>query len=129
MENNNIKVKIKKIQDISNPDSLRYELYAIFVSLLLSKEAFKNNKEINVFMNLFGITFKEYIMKSRTQIMAKTIRLLEKADVSSLESYKGILNNIYVSNNQNNSFETKEKKQPSDNYMNNILNKYSRNKG
>jgi hypothetical protein len=126
----NIKLKIKKLQEINDLSLLKYELYSIFVYLILSKEEFKNNKDINTFLGTLNINFKEYVMKSRTLIIAKVLRLIEKGDTIRLQLYKDILVNIYLKKlDENYPEKPKIKKQNTSNYMSDILNKYSRNKG
>lgn len=125
----NIKSRISKLQDINDPDIIKYELYSILTTLLLSKEEFKNNKDINGFLNSFDITFKDYVMKTRTLIMAKTLRIVEKSDSNNLQLYKKILKELYLKDDVENSTITAKNKRQAENYMNNILNKYSRNKG
>lgn len=126
--NESIKLKINKIQDINNPDLLRYELYAILTTLILSKEEFKQNKDINEFLIYLHINFKGYILKTRTLIMAKTLRIVEKADNDNLENYKKAIVNLYLSDKVTSDLKVKGKDESKENYMNNILNKYSRNK-
>ncbi|WP_027625746.1 hypothetical protein [Clostridium lundense] len=128
-DNSVVKVRIKKIQDINNEDLLRYELYSILATIILSKEEFKNNKEISVFLKSFNISFKEYVMKNRTIIMANTLRKIEKADLDTLQMYKKVLKDLYLLNTKEFEVMPKDKKQAKENYMNGILNKYSRNKG
>lgn len=124
-----LKIKIKQLQDINNQDLIKYELYAIMTTFILSKEIFKNNNEVNNFLNQFGISFKDYVLKTRTLMLAKTLRFIEKGDVNSLELFKNILKDVYLKDtNYNTNSGQKNKKTSSDNYMNDILNKYSRNK-
>lgn len=127
--NRSMRVRIKNLQDIDNPDLMRYELYAILTTLVLSKEEFKANKEINDFLNSLGINFKEYVFNTRTLVIARTLRIIEKADIDSLESYKKVLKQLCLDDiNDNKNPDQKDKKKPAENYMNKILNKYSRNK-
>lgn len=124
-----MKVRIKNLQDINSPDLMRYELYAILTTLVLSKEEFKANKEISDFLNSLGINFKEYVFNTRTLIIARTLRIIEQADIDRLESYKKVLKQLYLDDtNDNKNSDQKDKKKPTENYMNKILNKYSRNR-
>ncbi|WP_462392619.1 hypothetical protein [Clostridium cadaveris] len=133
-DNTIVKIRINKIQDINNEELLRYELYSILTAILLSTEEFRSNKEIGPFLNLLNLNFKEYVMKSRTNIISRTLRNIEKADLNTLQLYKKVLKELYTNSKDNEIKEkdikqNKDKKQNKDNYMSDILNKYSRNKG
>lgn len=122
-----LKSKVKKIQDITNLNLLRYELFAIFATTILSKEEFKSNKDITNFLDIFGITFKEYVMKTRTLIMAKTLRIIEKLEMNDLNIYKEDLKRLYLIESDDDHTKNNATSQEK-NYMKDILNKYSRNK-
>lgn len=126
--NRSMKTRIKNLQDIKSLDLLKYELYAILTTILLSKEEFKSNKDINDFLNLFGISFREYVFQTRTLVLARTLRIVEKAEIDTLEQYKSILIEFYLKDKDDKDLNIKDKKKLTENYMNKILNKYSRNK-
>lgn len=117
--------RIKKIQSINDELLLRYEMYSIFTEIILSKEQFKKNNDISNFLECFDIRFKEYVLGTRTLILAKTLRVIEKAEYETLCKYKKTLlkmldESVKIENN---------KSDTSAKYITNILNKYSRNKG
>lgn len=133
--------KIKRIQEITDVEVLRCEMYAIFTKLILSREVFKSNNDIKVFLGNFNITFKDYVIGNRTMILARTLRMLEKCDVEVLYNYKKVLNDILFNIKEEKPDNTKIDNAKEDNakednakedntikYINNILNKYSRNR-
>lgn len=65
--------------ELKNSKPARYKVIGIVSIMLLSKELFKKNEEINEFLKyVIQIEYKEYVMSSRTLIVARTVRLLEE---------------------------------------------------
>ncbi|TYA11246.1 hypothetical protein FRY98_18940 [Paenibacillus faecis] len=126
--------KIDGLRRIKNPELIRFELFSILTSLLLSKNEFKNNTEIVSFLSSLNIEFKEYVFKSRTLILARVLRTVENLDESALELYTNILENMLKRKIEKFEEEkSKEIKQQTDksrsiNYFEEILKKYSRNR-
>ncbi|NEZ85915.1 hypothetical protein EXN65_14695 [Clostridium botulinum] len=120
MENKFIIQKIKKLSFFSNEDTVRYELYSILSSLILSEEIFKSNKEVNIFLKELGIENKEYIIKNRAAMLAKTLRIINKKNMYDLRLFQNKLLNIYEK------YIACNEKVQDDNYVKNILKKYSR---
>ncbi|MBY6757028.1 hypothetical protein HYH82_06810 [Clostridium botulinum] len=120
MENKFIIQKIKKLSFFSNEDTVRYELYSILTSLILSEEIFKSNKEVNIFLKELGIENKEYIIKNRASMLAKTLRIINKKNMYDLRLFQNKLLNIYEK------YIACNEKVQDDNYVKNILKKYSR---
>jgi len=70
--------------ELKNKQVYTYKLIGITSELIFSKEIFPKNKDISIFIeNVFGITYKDYIMKSRTMVVAKISRLLYNANEQS----------------------------------------------
>lgn len=64
--------------ELKNSKPARYKVIGIVSKMLLSKELFKRNTEINEFLKfVFHIEYKEYVMASRTLILARTVRFIE----------------------------------------------------
>lgn len=67
--------------ELKNKNIQKYKLIGIIVELLLSKDVFKRNSEISAFIkDIFDLELKEYIMKSRTMIVAKISRVIHNTD-------------------------------------------------
>ncbi|CAI3195047.1 hypothetical protein [Clostridium neonatale] len=121
--------KMKKIKSLKDEDQLRYEMYSFFTNLILSKEEFKFNKDIKEFLENFNMEFKKYVLDSRTLVLARTLREIEKLDKDSLEKYKAILEKIYLKENgESMNANKKNNIKETDDYVSGILKKYSRNK-
>lgn len=72
----------------------KYKVIGIVSEILLSKELFSKNEDIPFFLNeIFSITYKEYVLKSRTTIVARCIRDIYSVDDKLFETYrKNLLN-------------------------------------
>ena len=68
----------------TNEEKLRINLYSIMTTVLLSKNIFKKNMDISLFMIKLNIEFKEYVYRSRTSLIARMIREIESADKNKL---------------------------------------------
>ncbi len=86
----NKKIISKRITDIKKSTDLeliKLELYGITVEFVLSKEEFPLNINIANFLKELKITYKPYLLKSRTMMLGKIIRNIEKADESQIQLY------------------------------------------
>lgn len=73
--------------ELKNKSIYKYKVIGIVTELLLSKKIFVKNLEIRFFlMQVFNLELKEYIMKSRTLIVAHLIRKIE--NIENEENYK-----------------------------------------
>lgn len=117
MEDKFLEQKIKKLNFIVVEDGIRYELYSIFTSLILSKELLKKNSDVKAFLGEFDIEIREYLWKSRTSMLSKTLRILKDSKFNDLNKFKKKI--ILLFSQDDNTV--------SDKYINSILKKYSRN--
>lgn len=78
--------------ELKNKIIPRYKIIGITVELILSKELFKKNSDLDFFLNdIFSVQYKEYVMKSRTMIVSRICRLIE---TSTEDQYLLIRKNI-----------------------------------
>lgn len=77
-------ISLRKIfEPDDNPElvSDKALLIGALSQLILNKKVFKRNKELETFLkDVFQVTFLEYVLKSRTLILAKVIRIVTDAD-------------------------------------------------
>ncbi|WP_283595112.1 hypothetical protein [Limosilactobacillus galli] len=67
----------------------KYKLIGIACEVLLSKELFKNNVDTVSFLEeVFSVKYKDYVIKSRTTIIARTTRIINKSDEPTIYQYK-----------------------------------------
>ena len=71
--------KIRYIRSLKDEELIRLESFSVIVSFMLSKEVFKVNSELKEFMNELGMDCKPYLVKSRTAMLAKIVRVFEKS--------------------------------------------------
>lgn len=82
------------------------ELVGLVSLLIYSKDIFNSNKDIGPFIELlFGYNYPDYIMKSRTLIVAKSSRHMNSMDSDSLSNIHkkiSIYLNVKTSTNEQN---------------------------
>lgn len=80
----------------------KYKITGITVELILSKELFPRNKDLIPFIkSTFHTEFKEYVIASRTNVVARLSRVIESADDDTLFIYKSNLYNFIYSKTAN----------------------------
>lgn len=97
--------------ELKYKDILSYKIIGITTELILSKDIFKKNNDISRFLKIiFNISYKEYVMNSRTMIVARVSRLvysLEKKDLDEIRKrlldFVSSLINTTTENNVNTS--------------------------
>lgn len=63
--------------ELKNKNVSKYKLIGITTELILSRVIFKKNSDISEFVQeIFSVSYKDYILKSRTTIVAHTCRLI-----------------------------------------------------
>ena len=67
--------KIRYINNLKDEELIRLESFSVIVSFMLSKEAFRANVDLKIFMEELGIECKPYLAKSRTAMLAKMLRI------------------------------------------------------
>lgn len=117
--------KIRYIKNLKDEDLIRLESFSVIVSFMLSKEMFKVNSELKEFMNELGVECKPYLLKSRTAMLAKTVRIFEKAEKQQLLNYIDIINRRIEELPESEKIATINKKNKK-NYMKEVLELYGR---
>lgn len=126
----NRKVILKRIINLKNlkdVELIKMELYGIVVGMILSKEEFPNNAEIAFFFKQLKIEYKPYLLKSRTALLGRAVRNIEKADENQIRFYLEIIEERAKLENEEKA-KDKEKRQKKSNYMSTIMQKYGRTK-
>ena len=70
--------KIDRIKNLEKIENKHYELYPIVVMLVIKKNYFKRNDDLIELLKIFNLEFKDYVMKSRTLLLARILREIEK---------------------------------------------------
>ncbi|WP_430514923.1 hypothetical protein [Lactococcus lactis] len=77
---------------LKNKDIPRFSMMGIVSELILSKEAFHKNSDIEVFLKeIFDIEFRSYVIKSRTIIVSRLIRTIDKCTDDDYSIYRAKL--------------------------------------
>lgn len=118
--------KVNRIQELKEIEYVKGEMYSIFSILILSKKQFNRNLEIKEFLGKFNISFKDYVYVSRTSVLARVLREIEKSDEERVRSIGLILFNELNSENVNVKNNYKKAKR-NDDYLLGILDRYTRN--
>ncbi|HII4232099.1 TPA: hypothetical protein ACY4LH_002878, partial [Enterococcus faecium 1,230,933] len=59
--------------ELKNKVLPKYKILGIVTEIILSKELFQKNVDLKPFLeNVFGVSYKDYVMRSRTMILART---------------------------------------------------------
>ncbi|MGW8958941.1 hypothetical protein [Paenibacillus sp. NPDC055715] len=126
--------KFSDLEKIQNEQTLRINLYGYLSEIILSTELFRNNKELYEFFATLKIDHKDYLYSSRTLLIAMTIRKLKKMDIKRLIEIRSEAMDFLlpkVESELNNSKPTSKKGGSSrveEDYVGEIINKYSRSK-
>jgi hypothetical protein len=118
--------KVNRIQELKEIEYVKGEMYSIFSILILSEKQFNRNLEIKEFLGKFNISFKDYVYVSRTSVLARVLREIEKSDEERVRSIGLILFNELNSENVNVKNNYKKAKR-NDDYLLGILDRYTRN--
>lgn len=124
------KIIIKNISNIKktdNEEETRLELYGIIVELILSKAEFPLNSDITQFLDELKIGYKPYLLKSRTSIIGKVIRTVEKKNIDELHFYLEVIERrMDIIENKPKKETRNEKEKKKSNYMSELMKKYRR---
>lgn len=121
--------KLKNIKNMKDDEGIKIELYSIFISMILSKEEFKNNIEIKELFKELNIEVRPYIFKSRTALVGKIVRVIERADYDMINFCINVLENrIALQVAEKKKSESEEHPKKKEEYMKGILKKYARGK-
>ena len=78
--------------ELKNKQIYKYKMIGIVAELLLSKKIFPKNNDIKEFiLETFSIEFKDYVMKSRSMIVARISKIISVAEDERLYSQKLLL--------------------------------------
>lgn len=119
--------KLDRINKLEKIENKYYELYPIVVMLIIKKSYFKRNNDLMELLKIFNLEFKDYVMKSRTLLLARILREIEK--IKDIDNVVLNLKKILVENtNEEGKTPQNKVKNRDKKYLDNIIEKYSRNK-
>ena len=119
--------KIDRIKNLEKIENKHYELYPIVVMLVIKKNYFKRNDDLIELLKIFNLEFKDYVMKSRTLLLARILREIEK--IKDVDDVVLNLKKIFIKNiNEEDRTVQNKGKNRDKKYLDSIIEKYSRNK-
>ena len=117
--------KINYIENLKDVDLIKFESYSVLISFMLSKDEFKVNSDLKDFMKNLGVECKPYLLKSRTAMIARAVRIFQKAENEEILSYiNEIKARIQIGENQKENITINKKTK--ENYMKKMLDLYGR---
>lgn len=132
-----IKKYLSRINEIKDTEYKRSLLYSAYTTFLLSSDIFKLNKDIKEFLNpllqrldaIFpphkrSLIFKDYIYKSRSLIIARFIRIIQRSNDESLSLLVSSLNKLF--SNKHPANESKVKRRDKKNSVDELLERFGR---
>ncbi|HDR3495925.1 TPA: hypothetical protein QCN48_001267 [Bacillus toyonensis] len=117
------KSNLSKLNGNMNTELLRLELYSIITDVFLSKEYFSRNRDIINFINAIGYHYADYLFKSRTLLLARVLRDINKAEKEELLLIMRNLQNLLFNDIEP---DTKTKTKKSKNYIDSIMGQFKR---
>lgn len=82
------------LNELKNRIVPKYKVIGITTQLIFSVPMFKRNSDIEPFLlEIFNLSFKPYVIKSRTLIASRVARFISESDSSNVESIK---RNLYA---------------------------------
>lgn len=74
---------------LENKKIYKFQMAGIVSDFIFSKELFIKNSDISIFLNVvFDLKFKDYVMKSRTLIVSRTIKKICNSDENTISYYR-----------------------------------------
>jgi hypothetical protein len=117
------KTILSKLNGKTNVEQLRQELYSIVTDVFLSREHFNRNSDIIPFTNSINYQYAEYLFKSRTLLLARILRDINKAEKEELLLIMRKLQHLLFNNVEP---DTKSSGKKSKNYVDSIMGQFKR---
>lgn len=141
--NNNIYIKLlESLSKTNDPNYKRSLLYSTYSTLILSKEHFNHNSDLQPFVESLlsswksnpefksiekKLHFGDYVFKSRSIVISRIIRIIEIADENQLDILESTISNSIKELYPRNSKQTNmNKKKPRVNQVDKLFNRFER---
>ncbi|KRN77597.1 hypothetical protein [Weissella minor] len=115
---------IKYQEHFGNSNSL--VLYGGFAAVILSKNLFPKNSDIKKFLEINGIFLKEYVYSSRTQLIARMIRVVQKNSFEENKKLVTALEKVIIQYELEGNNEKKPEKSNKKNTVDQLLTQFGR---
>ena len=131
VENEFLKRNLNRLSSKSVPQEVRYYLMSIYGTILQSTTIFPKNIDIKPFVNSLPLEreMRDYLFGARPAVIARIIKEINKSNDKNLYVFLDSAKNLIDVNKSNDKKVTRNSKKAyseKDNYIDNLLNKYSR---
>ena len=124
-----VKGKLGKIERLKNLELKKFELYGIMAVLIMEKEHFPKIENVANFLDDINIQYSNVIKDNRKLLFSKVIEDIIQADEETLDLIaENTMESIKELSAEKEIERKKETKNNEKDYIEKILNKYSRNK-
>lgn len=125
-----VKGKLGKIERLKNLELKKFELYGIMAVLIMEKEHFPKIENVTNFLDDINIQYSNVIKDNRKLLFSKVIEDIIQADEETLDLIaENTMDSIKeLSAEKEIERKTEPRKNSEKDYIENLLNKYSRNK-
>lgn len=117
------KSSLSKLNGSMNEDLIRLELYSIVTDVFLSREYFNRNSDIVAFIKAINYEYADYLFKSRTLLLARILRDINKAEKKDLLLIMRSLQYLLFTDIEP---DTKTKDRKTKNYVDSIMEQFKR---
>ncbi|WP_368790980.1 hypothetical protein AB3Z09_11300 [Companilactobacillus farciminis] len=131
IENEFLNKNLSRLSSKSNPQEVRYYLMSIYGTILQSTSIFSKNIDIKPFVNSLPLEreMRDYLFSARPAVIARIIKEINKSNDKNLYIFLDSAKKLIAVNPKSNKKITKTSKKnhsEKNNYIDNLLNKYSR---
>ncbi|MDN4066686.1 hypothetical protein QYF50_02170 [Paenibacillus vini] len=117
------KSSLSKLNGSMNEDLIRLELYSIVTDVFLSREYFNRNSDIVAFIKAINYEYADYLFKSRTLLLARILRDINKAEKKDLLLIMRSLQYLLFTDIEP---DTKTRDRKTKNYVDSIMEQFKR---
>ncbi|KAB2952163.1 hypothetical protein F9B85_10140 [Heliorestis acidaminivorans] len=127
---------LQSLKNVKNDDIYRSKAYSIYVIFLLSTEIFKNNIDVKdffeknpeflLFIKKYKMELKDYLFNSRTVLVGRFIRIIQKAEIADLKAIMKVIQNIAFFEAKNTNLINNKLKDNEENYYDSLLKQFKR---
>ncbi|WML42443.1 hypothetical protein [Neobacillus sp. PS3-40] len=127
---------LHSLKNVKNDDIYRSEAYSIYVIFFLSTEIFKSNIDVKdfleknpeffLFIKKYKMELRDYLFNSRTVLIGRFIRIIQKAAIADLKSIMKVIQNIAFFEAKNTKLVNNKVKANEENYYDSLLKQFKR---
>lgn len=131
-----LRFMLQPLKQLKDPELYRSKTYSIFVEFLLSTNIFGDNKKLKTFISenhsfiqfnsKYEIEMKDYLFKSRTNLVGRYIRKIQTAEINDIKTLIKVINDIAFFEATNPPKNNNAKSDENENYYDSLLEQFTR---